>query len=493
MSARVRAPAPSDSAIHARARSGPAGRTSSSGVSRSVTRCSSPACSRYAASASSRSGRSAASAGVSRRACSASSTASCRAPRAAAAIAAAATVGGERGVGPAGGEREMLGAQLRIADRAGERLVQRAPLGRVRALARGGAEQRVRGAHVLAVDAQQPGVDRRLDAVRAGGGHQLADLDVAAQRGGEQDPALAVGQRGDARAEDVLHGLGDDQLGADRRPAARGERAPELEREQRVAERRVRHAPQQRARDAHAEPPGEQPARGVEVERADVEPRERPATERALQRPHAARAAGEQEADRHAVEPPRGEAQGLGGRRVQPLQVVDRDQHRPGCRQRPQPVEHAERDRARLRGVGRGLATQQRDLERLRLRRGQPGERVRADAVEEVDQRGERQPRLGVAGPRGEDLVPARPRAGDPGLPQGRLADAGRPGDQQRPPVAGEERVERRELRLAGDDAGCRAVVHAATLSDRGPGQPRISSRRINPPPVSNTNEPPPL
>ena len=400
---------------------------------------------------------------------------------------------GERGVGPPGGEREMLGAQLRVGDGAGERLVQRAPLRRARALARGGAEQRMRGANVLAVDAQQPGVDRRLDAVRARGGHQLADLDVAAQRDGEQDPALALGQRGDPRAEDVLDGLGDDQLAADRRRAARGERAPQLEREQRVAERRVRHAPQQRARHAHAEPPGEQPARRVEVERADVEPRERAAAERALERSHAARAAREQEADRRAVEPPRGEAQGLGGRRVEPLQVVDRDQDRTGGRQRPQTVEHAQRDRPRLRGVGRRLAAQQRDLERPRLRRGQPVEGVRADAVEQVDQRGERQPRLGVAGPRGEDPVPARPRAGDPGLPQGRLADAGRPGDQQRPPRAGEERVERRELRLAGDDAGCRAVVHAATLSDRGPGQPRIWSRRIIPPPVSNTNDPPPL
>ena len=103
-----------------------------------------------------------------------------------------------------------------------------------------------------------------------------------------------------------------------------------------------------------------------------------------------------------------------------------------------------------------GLFAQQRNLERVPLRRRQTAQRSDVDAVEQVDQAGEREPRLGAATARDEHAHRARLRGLDAGLPESRLADAG-------PPVSRRAWSGRRgfqdwliaaEFRLAPDDRG---------------------------------------
>jgi hypothetical protein len=50
-----------------------------------------------------------------------------------------------------------------------------------------------------------------------------------------------------------------------------------------------------------------------------------PSLERPFERGRRSPALGEQEANRHAVEPPRGKRESVRGRRVEPLDVVDGD------------------------------------------------------------------------------------------------------------------------------------------------------------------------
>ena len=67
-------------------------------------------------------------------------------------------------------------------------------------------------------------------------------------------------------------------------------------------------------------------------------------------------------------------------------------------------------------------------------------ELLRLDPVEEVDQRGEREPRLGAARPRRQHPQPALPRGLDPRLPERRLPDPGPARENHRPPVRGARR-----------------------------------------------------
>ena len=346
MSSRVRAPAPSDSAIHARARSGPAGRTSSSGVSRSVTRCSSPACSRYAGEREQPLGPLG---GVGRRQpqgvlgeqhrlLRARRARPRRRPQRRPSRRAPRPAGGWRArdagrAAPGRRPRRRAPGAARAARDASERWRAAAPSS--------GCEARTCSPSTRSSPASIAASTRSAPAAAISSPTLMSPLNAAASRI-RRWPSGSAATRV-PRTSSTASGTISSAPIAGRPPAASvrpsssaNSGLPSVASATRRSSGRETLTP---------EPPGEQPRVGVEVERADVEPRERAAAERALERSHAARAAGEQEADLHAVEPPRGEAQGLGGRRVEPLQVVDRDQHRPCGRQRPQPVEQAERDR----------------------------------------------------------------------------------------------------------------------------------------------------
>ena len=168
----------------------PAGSATSSGVSKSVTRCGSPAVSRYVASANTRSARSGAPAGVRRTACSPSRTAWRRAPRAAASGGRRADDLGQRGVDALRRERQMQRLHLGALDMARQREVKRAPLTRARVLGsrlpRGAGATDVRGRHRRTSSRSWDGV---IDGRGARDRRKLRDPQIRVECHGEQHPA----------------------------------------------------------------------------------------------------------------------------------------------------------------------------------------------------------------------------------------------------------------------------------------------------------------
>ena len=351
------------------------------------------------------------------------------------------------------------------ADHGGQRAVQLAALLAAGPLASRRGEQRVRGAHTLAVEPDEAAVERILERLAVRDRDHLVDRQLAAQRDREQDAASRPGELVDTHAQQVFDRVRHADLLARGREALLGEHAPDLEREQRVAQRRVDDVAQQRSRHAQPEPLGQQPARGAEAERPDLEPHR---VERALEHRAPAGAPREQERDRLAGQPPGGERERLGRLHVEPRDVVDRDDDRAVGGDGAQQVQQPERDRAWLRRLGRTLGAQQRDLQRRALRGRQRSQLALVDAGAQVTQRGERQPRLGAARPRHEHAHPALARVLDAGLPERRLADPRPAGEHE---CAGrdlglDEAADRLELGVTADDLGVRAR-HMTTLSDR--------------------------
>ena len=410
-----------------------------------------------------RSGRAGDSAGVSRSACSPSSTASCRQPHAADSAAASATAVATSSSGRSSRARVQR-AQLLVGHHGGQRAVQLAALLAAGPLASRGGEQRVCRAHTLAVEPDEAAVERILERLAVPDRDHLVDRQLAAERDREQDAAGRPGELVDAHAQQVFDRVRHADLLARSREALLGQHAPDLEREQRVAQRRLDDLAQQWPRQAQAEPLGQQPARGAETERADLEPHR---VERALEHRAAAGAAREQERDRLTGEPAGGERERLGRLHVEPRDVVDRDDDRAVGGDRAQQVQEPERDRAWVRRLGRALGAQQRDLQRRPLRGRQRCQLALVDAGAQVTQRGERQPRLGAARPRHQYAQPALARVRDAGLPERRLADPRSAGEHERArrDLGLDEAADRLELRVTADDLGLR-VRHMTTLSD---------------------------
>ena len=118
-------------------------------------------------------------------------------------------------------------------------------------------------------------------------------------------------------------------------------------------------------------------------------------------------------------------------------------------------TEDAERHRSALQPPGLRPSSQQRDLEGLALRVGEPPERSVRHVAEEITQRGERQSDLGLDRPAREHLQPPRTGVGDALPPERRLPDPGLTLDEQRDRSPGnrlQEVVNRIDLRLAPDD-----------------------------------------
>ena len=243
-----------------------------------------------------------------------------------------------------------------------------------------------------------------------------------------------------------------------------GERPSDLEREQGIPERRLVDAAQELPCEAQPEPLGQDPPRSAEAERADLEPSQRPPLERALESSLKTESLGEQEADGLALEAAHDEVECVGGRRIEPLDVVDRDQQRLTGSQGAQRVQEAKRDRVGLGRRALRLGPQKGHHQRSQLRSRQANELLRLNPVEQIDQRGKREPRVGAARPRRQHPPAVHPGELEADLPERGLADS-RPAHENecaRVPVL-EERVEGGELRLATDGAArplCGRPVH---------------------------------
>ena len=133
-----------------------------------------------------------------------------------------------------------------------------------------------------------------------------------------------------------------------------------------------------------------------------------------------------------AVEAARRVGERVGGRAVEPLDVVDRDEDGLPGGERAEGAQEADRDRRALGRRPRRRRPKQRDLERVQLRGREAAELGRCDPVEQVDQRRERVLGLGVGGSRREHAKTALARSVDARLPERRLADAGAADEQER-------------------------------------------------------------
>ena len=114
---------------------------------------------------------------------------------------------------------------------------------------------------------------------------------------------------------------------------------------------------------------------------------------------------GDEQADRRLSEPTGDELERTRRRRVEPLDVVDGQENRSGLGQRAHDAEEAQRDGARLRRGAFGLPPEQRNLERVPLRFGEPRHRFGRDVLQQVAERGERELRLRIDRPADQDEV----------------------------------------------------------------------------------------
>ena len=322
-----------------------------------------------------------------------------------------------------GRERQVEHAELVIRGRLRERHVELAPLARTRPLHRGRGNQWMRGADAVAVDDDHAGIDGVVERLRPRDGGELREPWVGRQRDGEQEPTDRRREPRDPRAEELLHRVGQRQVvavssgapSASVRPTSSANSGfPSVVSAIRRTSFRGRSRPRRSARTRRE---------GAHAQRLDLQPRTR-RPERRVERRLALRACREKEAHGDAVEPPRRVGERVGGRAVEPLDVVDRDEEGLSGGERAERAQEADRDRRALGRRSRRRRPKQRDLERVQLRGREAAELGRGDTVEQVDQRRERVLRLGVGGSRCEDAKTALARFVDARLPERRLADA---------------------------------------------------------------------
>ena len=261
-------------------------------------------------------------------------------------------VGREPAVGAGRGECSVPRSELFVADGGGQSAMQLPALYRVRPFHDRCGQERMRRPHVIAGDDEDAARDRQVEGLRVGEHVELPDAQVGAQRDGQQQPANALREPVDPEPQEILDGVGYGEDLADPGRPLVDQLAPDLEREERVAERGVVDPPQELTRHAQREPLTQEAADRAEAEWAELQPLDAARVERELERRCRPRPAGEEEANLGAFEPSRDEGEGGSRGGVEPLDVVERDQDGATGRHRTKCVEAADAD-----GVGLGRVT----------------------------------------------------------------------------------------------------------------------------------------
>jgi hypothetical protein len=360
---------------------------------------------------------------------------------------------GERCVGVFRREGQVARSQLVVRDDPRQLEVKLTPLVRTGALPGRRRQQRMRRAHTLAVDEEHSVVESLLDRLGVAERRELRRAQTRAQRNREQQPPHGTRELRDAYADEVLDCIRNGHLLSDPRCSTLCQRPPQLDREQRVAARGLVKLSQNAAGHAQGQSIEQQAPRPPKAQRADLEALQLGRRECGFESGRAPGTLRDQEADVGVLEPPGGEHERVGGRSIQPLDVVDGNDEGLGGGQRTQRAQQAGRDGARLEARADRLGPQERHLQRLALRSSETGQRSHVDVLQQIGEGSERQLRLGVARTRGEDTQPPAPRGVDSGLPQGRLADAGFAAEEERARMATavKECFEPGKLRLAAD------------------------------------------
>ena len=208
----------------------------------------------------------------------------------------------------------------------------------------------------------------------------------------------------------------------------------DLEREERVSPRLAVDPDEGWSAEREAELTANDLVDGVEVERSDVDALDRPLELRRRARQGRVREVGPDrryEADVRLAQAPHGVLEHAGGGPVEPLQVVDGEDHRRLLGQGAQHPEGAERHGEGRRVDPLGRDPLEGDLERGALGRGKPVENRVQRRVEEVRETTEGELRLRLDGPRRHRPIaaPRGVRAHAP--PDRRLADPGRSREDQ--------------------------------------------------------------
>ena len=168
---------------------------------------------------------------------------------------------------------------------------------------------------------------------------------------------------------------------------------------------------------------------------------------------------GREEADRLVAQASKRDLQHRGRSRVEPLRVVERDQHRPLLGKYAQDVEHGQPDRVRIRCHLARLGQHQRDLERAPSRGRKRGPCFHQHAAEQIGESGEGKRRLGLDTV--ADQHPAETLTGilDACLPEDRLPNprlAGKDESARTILDSREERLDVTEFVVTSDDRGRR-------------------------------------
>jgi hypothetical protein len=375
-----------------------------------------------------------------------------------------------------GGGGAQVGDGLVVVTRLGVEQVQGDALGRravVAELARGAgvslaelalAELRAHGVeHDRVHERQRPaGLEDVRGGERVGGVPRGGRLEVGVgARGGELDALAEHGDRlcqraarrvepaqprEDAAADraraDLVHLAGG---GGDRQHAGGRELVGQLAQQERVAARGAPAGGHERLLGWHPEagldelgdPAAGQRRRRERVDRlVHLQRSEQLSAAAALLRAH-----GGDHARRDAVQAPEQVQQPAHGRPVGPLQVVDAQQQRPGRRQLDgQPVEAVQRGRRGIGVLERGPGAEQHGLGQRGGAAEQPralvGARARQDGLEQLARDAEAEAGFELGRARREHAQPGRLAGRARGAQQRRLADAGRPFEEQGVPGA---------------------------------------------------------
>jgi hypothetical protein len=132
------------------------------------------------------------------------------------------------------------------------------------------------------------------------------------------------------------------------------------------------------------------------------------------------------------IEPPQRERELVGRRRIEPLEIVDRDDQRPVLGEHLEGIANGEPERARIHGFRSRVLQQERGLEGAPPRRRQPRQHVVEHTLEQIPQACVREAALSLGRSRDENPRSALARTLDACKPERRLPDSRLPLEHER-------------------------------------------------------------
>ena len=200
-------------------------------------------------------------------------------------------------------------------------------------------------------------------------------------------------------------------------------RARDLQGEERIPAGRLAQAGEDRPRETRIQPDPHEFRQFAERHRVHGDPRHTLLRQRTSDTERQGRPGvsnGDQPTDPRVLEASEREHQRRRGRTIQPLHVVERDQHRIVDRRLSQHRQRSHVHRSRVGGRSLRFGSQERDLQCGELRRRERPEDV-ASSTEQVRETGERQRRFRLSGPDRQHAPAALEGSGDTSIPECRL------------------------------------------------------------------------